>query len=367
VRAGTVSASAAGDCGTQTRGDLEGATATRSQEVHMRTRSRPDTRDDQREQHEPQAERQRERSGQVRVPKIQYRFLKELEQTGPNGELRLSALEMADKIKRYPLEAQHVMSSWERFTAKAIEDFKANRGDGAERDKQHLAYAVLFTSMRDAAPAQNIGDLKQRIEAVCAKQQPGANGAVRERAQAPTRQQDLLERDRSELDRRIDGAMSLVRGLPPKLRQEIEMHAANRLHDEGAARTRAIADQAIHSFQQSPTARNTQDAFVAAIVARAPDHTVLVAEVREMKGEQWDAIHKEARARLEKYADGDDMLGRLRDDAGAARVQDAVAASAQSRREAQVLACAREQMECTVDPQRVDLQRAADELRRAVA
>jgi hypothetical protein len=57
----------------------------------------------------------------VRVAKIQYRFIKELEQTGVTGEARVAAGAMADKIKRYPPEPEHVMAAWERFTAKALE------------------------------------------------------------------------------------------------------------------------------------------------------------------------------------------------------------------------------------------------------
>ena len=114
----------------------------------------------------------RERTARVRVPKIQYRFLKELDQTGVTGEARVGALSMADKIKRYPLEPQHVMASWERFTKKAIEEFKAGRGDNAQRDRQHVSYAVLFAAIRDAHPIQHAGELKQCIEVFCARRHP---------------------------------------------------------------------------------------------------------------------------------------------------------------------------------------------------
>ena len=89
----------------------------------MRSRSRSENEERQEPQRErPQAERTQERerdrertgksiAGRVRVPKIQYRFLKELEERGVNGELRTNALSMADKIKKYPLDAQHVMVS----------------------------------------------------------------------------------------------------------------------------------------------------------------------------------------------------------------------------------------------------------------
>lgn len=64
---------------------------------------------------------------------------------------------MAEKIRRYPLESAHVMASWERFTKKAIEDFKAGVGRNNDRDRQHLAYAVLFSSVRSAPGASEPG------------------------------------------------------------------------------------------------------------------------------------------------------------------------------------------------------------------
>lgn len=316
----------------------------------------------------------------MRVPKIQYRFIKEVEQTGVGGDARVSALAMADKIKQYPLEPQHVMASWERFTKKAIEDFKANRGNGEERDRQHTAYAILFSSMRDAPAAQSVGDLKQRIEVYSAKHPPrGAEERETPKARAAQQQptppqQSLLGRERPALDRQIDTALDLVRKMEPKVRTSIEEAAQERLfsHDFGhgsAMRTRPeqVAAQAMEAFDANRNERTTHEALVAAVAARAPSHGALLAEVRALPRDEWQKMQADARAQIEKCTPTREGLDALREQAIAARVADAIRGNAQTHREAQMLAYAREELECAADPRRPELQRAAEDLARGIA
>lgn len=166
-----------------------------------RARREPSGRRGQSGQREASGQRAR-KSGRVHVPKIQYRFIKGLEERGVDGEARTSALAMADKIKRYPLEAKDVMGSWERFTKKAIDDFKQRRGNDAEHDRQHVAYAVVFSALREKQPVQSAGDLKQRIEAFSAVRSPAVVDRSPE-ARGP-RQQELLDRERPLLDRQLE-------------------------------------------------------------------------------------------------------------------------------------------------------------------
>jgi len=143
----------------------------------MRNRPRADE--------QPTREPEREPSARIRVPKIQYRFLKELEEKGVTDDARKDALAMADKIKRYPLEAVHVMGSWERFTKKAIEEFKCGRGNNDERDRQHVAFALVFTSMRDNPPAHDVDHLKARIRVTAEQMVPTAGKTQRTELAAP--------------------------------------------------------------------------------------------------------------------------------------------------------------------------------------
>ena len=147
---------------------------------------------------------EREQDTRVRIPKIQYRFLKELEQRGIPDEARANALAMADRIRRYPLEPKHVMGSWERFTKTAIEDFKKGAGKSDEHDRQHNAYALLFSSIRTGPSPTNAQELKARVGALDFAGR--ARGAASERAptnvrDAAPRQQELIQKERPLADR----------------------------------------------------------------------------------------------------------------------------------------------------------------------
>src|SRR5690349_15673123 len=94
------------------------AAATRCPGGRMRNRARSDEQAEQRteQQREPTREtrkepdkRERERddddkSRRVRVPKIQYRFLKQLEEKGVSTTARGDALKMVEKIRKFPLD-----------------------------------------------------------------------------------------------------------------------------------------------------------------------------------------------------------------------------------------------------------------------
>lgn len=318
-----------------------------------------------------EASGQRERrSGQVRVPKIQYRFIKGLEESGVNGEARTGALTMADKIKRYPLDALAVMGSWERFTKTAIEDFKQKRGNDAEHDRQHVAYAVVFSALRDARPAESIGELKQRIEVFAAKRPPV--GVDRPRAQPPSheapRQQELLARERPIVDRQIDATLDRVRALAAPLRTSIEASARDMIlrgeHTPASAREEMA--QVVRALHAERSARSTVDALTLAVVARAPTHRDLLNQLWDMPREQGRDIEAEAAQRLERYTDAAALVDIRTDEADAA-VRLAIAPSEQAKREAIVLAHAREEAERKADPQRAIWQEVGYELTRDLA
>jgi hypothetical protein len=106
------------------------------------------------------------RPKEVRVQKIQYRFLKELEERALMPRDMQGAYDMADKIRRYPLEPAHVMTSWEKFTKTAIEDYKAGTGSDGARDSQHRAYAMMFSVVRAAERVKDSAELFARLREV---------------------------------------------------------------------------------------------------------------------------------------------------------------------------------------------------------
>lgn len=349
----------------------------------MRNRSRTET--EHREPSQQNRSQPREATGQreqptgrVRVGKIQYRFLKELEETGVNGEVRTGALAMADKIQRYPLEDKHVMGSWERFTKRAIEEFKANRGNNAERDRTHVSYAVLFATLRDGAPAQSIGDLKQRIESFGAKHPPvGVDRTAADRKEVMNndkqreqpRQQNLLERERPVIEQQMETAVATVRGLSAQLRGTIEGSARELIveghHTQRSARE-ALPD-AVAEFQKDKSERNTVHMLTLAVIAKTPEHRALLRDLDVLPREQMKEVEADGRARLERYPPLETGLADLRKDAVDASVRLAVAPSPAAQREALVLAHAREELECLADPKRMQWQSVSDDLARDLA
>ena len=335
----------------------------------MRTRARAEQHHEERTQPREQEEKSR-----VRVPKIQYRFIRQLEQDGVAGQERVGALAMADKIKRYPLEAKHVMGSWERFTKRAIEDFKANKGDAAERDRTHAAYAVVFSAMREGSPAQSIGELKQRIEGLCAQRPPAPQAEERGQGRAPApRQRSFAEVARAEerppVERQAEAALANLRGLSPALRASIEASARELIleghHTQASARE--ALPGAVRELQADPGERNTVHTLTLALIAKAPEHRALVRELGALPREQARAIEVEGRARLERYPPLETGLDDVRRDAVEAAVKSAVDITAQARREALVLAHAREELEAVADPKRLQWQSVGQELARELA
>jgi hypothetical protein len=316
---------------------------------------------------------QREQTGRVRIPKIQYRFLKEVEEKGVNGELRTNALAMADKIKRYPLDSQHVMGSWERFTKKAIEEFKQKRGDNAERERTHCAYAVVFSALREQKPVESIGELKQRIDVFSARNPPDGGDAAADRKEVMNnnnqgaRQQSLLERTRTPVEQQVDTALSHVRGLSPHLRSTIETSARERILYGDAARTAQEAlPGAVRSFQNDKSERNTVHMLTLAVVAKTPGHRALLNDLWDLPREEMKVLEAEGRARLERYPPETGLVD-LRKDAIDAAVRLGVAPSPETKREALVLAHAREEMERLADPKREQWQNVSSELARDLA
>ncbi len=188
----------------------------------MRNRPGPEQdneRERERDKTNQRMERQ-ERRTQTRIPKIQYRFLKELEEQGVSKETRDDAYAMAGKIRRFPLEEKHVMGSWERFTRTAIEAYKQGHGSDAERTRQHRAYAVLFSAIRGHAPIQNSLDLKIRVDKFEVEPRPPSTRDEKPHAATPVVQQRTLPlpgRDtveRPEMEKRIDKALTKLRDLP---------------------------------------------------------------------------------------------------------------------------------------------------------
>lgn len=324
----------------------------------MRTRARPDEQDRQ-----PEA-REREDTRRVRVPKIQYRFLKEIEEKGITDDARKDALAMADKIKRFPLEPAHVMGSWERFTKKAIEEFKSGRGKNDERDRQHVAYAVVFASMRDNPPANDVDHLKARIR-VTAEQLPARERPI----PAPSRQQELIERERPPVDKQVDAALARLRELSPELRSTIEA-SARELLIEGHHTARSARDAlpaAVRDLQAERSEKNTVHTLTLAVVAKTADHPTLVREVAALPPQQSKDIEAEARSRLERYPPLETGLADVRKHAVDAAVRDAVSPSAETRQEVLVLTRAREDLERVADPKRLRWEHVADDLARDLA
>jgi hypothetical protein len=338
----------------------------------MRNRSRPsEQHQEQSEQQEQQRERsvarerptgaepERERSARVRIPKIQYRFLKEMEEHGVSNQARHGALGMADKIKSFPVGERAVMGSWERFTKTAIEAFKSGTGDGAERDRRHAAYALLFSVLREKAPANTRGELKQRIDSFVVAAQHG-----RPAPSSPPLQQEL-PRERSLVERQVDATIARLRELSPELRSQASSNAERLLlAGETAATARAKVPDAIRDLKAQASEENAARAFALALTAKTQSREQLAVEMRELPSEQFTTIRNDGHQELARYADqkGDERLEIVRKDAIAARVLDALEGTALTHRLALVRGSALEELEAANDPSRTKLAHVAEQL-----
>lgn len=341
----------------------------------MRQRARHEQRDD-RSRGEPSQKRERERreeresdreksAARVRVPKIQYRFLKDLEQRGPREDAVRGAQAMADKIREYPLDAKRVMASWERFTGRAISEYKDGRGDPVARDRQHEAYAVLFSALRDREPVKDVGELRERLASGAGAQrvEPG-----QQERQAPE-QQSLLERERPLIERQVDRTLDHLRQLSPQLRSTIETSARELLvegHHTQESAHEALPD-AINGLRGDHGEKNTVHTLTLAVIARTPSQAELLSEANALPFAHQKEIKDEARARLERYPPLETGVADVQRDSVAASVRNAVAPSAATRREALVLAEAREEIESLADPTRTSFQHVGEDLARDLA
>lgn len=345
----------------------------------MRNRARSDDQPEQRseQQREPTREprkehdqhdkRERDDDGgsRVRVPKIQYRFLKELEEKGVSPTARSDALKMVDKIRKYPLDERAVMNSWERFTKKAIDDFKKN-GPSAERDREHAAYAVLFAAMRDKEPVSKQSEAQQRVSSLDAN---ARQGPVRERSpQEMQRQQpqqrELIDRERPLIDKQLDTTLARLRELSSPLRSTIEA-SAREIIAEGHhtwKSARQALPEAIKELQGDRSEKNTVHTFTLAVIARSPPPGELRSEIDGLRYADHKELKDEARSRLERYPPLETGIADVRRDAVAASVRNAVDPSPMTRREALVLQEALDQIETLADPKRLQWDGVGEEL-----
>jgi hypothetical protein len=340
---------------------------TRSQDAPAQERER-----EQKRQPERSAQRDEERTQArgVRVPKIQYRFMKELEERRLAPNEVQGAYDMADKIRRYPLEPTHVMASWEKFTGGAIKDYKARTGKDEDRDQQHRTYAVMFAAVRDTQSVKDVIELKARIREVArnndgrddrsiteklpprpepAQQAAQEKEKEKERERAPTQRTLALPEqtfgpERTTLDDRVDKMVGRLKEIPSELRSPIELTAREMLHQghHTARSAREALLPALEELRQAKTPENTVRALTLATIARVPEHSALLAELRTKKLEEQREITATARERLERYSPLGHGLSLLQGDQIGAAVHDVLNPSAETRREALVLARARE-------------------------
>lgn len=340
--------------------------------MRNRTRSdREDHRDDHRQRARERSDSGDEKSRRVRIPKIQYRFLKELDEKGVGDDARKGAFAMADKIRRYPVDERAVMGSWERFTRKAIEEFKAG-GPSDARDRQHIAYAVLFSAMRDKPPAQNIEELKKRLEAFetpASRKNATDTPQQRSTAAAKPEQRELIERERPLVDQQIDTTLDRLRELPSPLRATIEASAREMIvegHHTWRSARQALPD-AIKELRGDRSEKNTVHAFTLALIAKSPSQGELRAELDAMRDVDRKPLADEARARLERYPPLETGIADVRRDAVAAGIKNAVDPSPATRREALVLAEARDEIEALADPKRLQWDGIGEDLAERLA
>lgn len=360
----------------------------------MRSRTKSDeTRGQQREGHEERQKEQpkdAERSRDVRVPKIQYRFLKELEERPLTPKEMQSAYDMAQKIRRYPLGGQQVMSSWERFTKTAIEEYKAGTGDNDARDQQHRAYAMLFTALNGRG-ARDHDELKRHINNVSARFRPERSVTEklppREEKKEAQRDSPVKEvprtkegrtatqrtlalpeqssgNERAELDARVDKMLGKLRTIPAEMRAAIEGTAIDMLVDGFHTQKTARADLkgAVEALRHDKNAANTVNALTLATIARVPTYGVLLDEIRQKNSEEQKEIVAEARKRLERYPALESGVSLVHRDQIAAAVHDVLEPSMESHKEALVLARARVELEAVADPKRFSWERIAAEI-----
>ena len=318
-------------------------------------------------QREHPAEHKQQES-RVRIPKIQYRFLKEIEENGVADGARGDALAMADKIRRFPLEEKHVMGSWERFTRKAIEEFKRG-ANGTENDRQHTAYAVLFSALRAGGAVKSADELKARVADVAgAPARLAVADPSKAREPVPPRQQELLQPERTLVERQIDAALTRLRDLAPQLRSTIEESARNLLTSGQLtpASARAELPNAVRQLKADASEANTSRALSLSLIARAQDHKELVVEARRLSGDDGRNLHSYANVRVQPYTPVDaQSVDAVKRDATTAALRDALYASPHTHNEALLMASVRAQIEAHGDPKQgsighVALQLAAE-------
>lgn len=352
----------------------------------MRNRARSDDQPEQRteqQQREPTRETRKEpdkrerepddddKSRRVRVPKIQYRFLKELEEKGVSTTARGDALKMVEKIRKFPLDERAVMGSWERFTKQAIEDFKKN-GPSPERDRQHAAYAVLFAAMRDKEPAPKQADAQSRVQSLDIAQGAGRapdRERPRQDEQQKPQQRELIDRERPLIDKQLDTTLARLRELSSSLRSTIEA-SAREIIAEGHhtwKSARQALPEAIKELQADRSEKNTVHTLTLAVIARSPSPGELRAEIDSLRYADHKELKDEARSRLERYPPLETGIVDVRRDAVAASVRNAIDPTPATRREALVLQEALDQIEELADPKRLQWDGVGEELAERLA
>lgn len=360
-----------------------------SQEVRtMGSRKRPEH--DKAPEQEPRQAREREaptkkqeRDGEyVRVPKIQYRFLKLIEEKGITQQMRASALTMADKIRRYPLRPFHVMNAWERHTRVAIADFKARRGNQKERDDEHCTYAVMFSAVRSGRPVENVAELKERIRKLAEPR--GQHEPAREGTEASTRVQEPStvrkkspeqaaraepQRGQLELDQakhaqpereqpgrdrkqaQIEEVLANLDDVPASIRRRVQ-DAATRLII-ATSEAKLLADQAFPKayvqLQQAASKDHLVQALTLAAVASTKTHDELLTEIGGLPQAEQRLIHEEAQRKVERCSSVAAGLEMVKNDQARHMAAMVIDPNDARRRSAYVDTLAREQLEARTE------------------
>ena len=124
---------------------------------------------------------------------------------------------------------------------------------------------------------------------------------------------------------------------------------------------------AIKDLRADRSEKNTVHAFTLALIAKSASHGELRAELDSMREVDHKPIADEARARLERYPPLETGIADVRRDAAAAGVKYALHATPAVRREALVLAEAREQIESLADPKRLQWDGIGEDLAERLA
>lgn len=297
------------------------------------------------------------------VPKIQYRFLRLQKEHGVSAAAREGALQMIERIEKFPLDAARVMNRWQEFTKGAIDDWKNGRGDNQVREDNHAAFAILYEAVRSYGPYDNKEDLRSFMQGLVPRDDPQAapgRDPVQQQLLLTERMQEALSDPRIELQGQLAMAISMLRKFPTELREAIGMQAADLLESGRLSPNRA-RDQfrpAMAILREHNTKENVVKAVTLAVVARVPSHQTLLGEIRELDIHMQGDIRTEARRRSEAF-EGENGLADVRKAQIEAAVKNTIDPGGLNRFEAHVLAELREDIELVEDSRRVSYDEVA--------